>query len=157
VARQGLKLTDAELRATVDAYLAHGGNQTKAGQALGLGQGLMWQRLQTARKRGILTPDVEAQAKSRESFTTGRRLPQTADECWSLLDDFIGRSRKPPRTPHRQVGKTCTSRIVIASDFHAPFMDPWAVGELIAREGGKTHTLIVNGDLQDFYAISRFI
>jgi predicted phosphodiesterase len=94
--------------------------------------------------------------KERESFHSGRRLPQTADDCWALLDDFIGRSRKPARSQFREHGKKQTSRIVIASDFHAPFHDAAAVGELIARESGTADTLIVNGDIQDFYAISRF-
>jgi predicted phosphodiesterase len=91
-----------------------------------------------------------------ESFTAGRRLPQTADDCWRVLDDFIGRSRSV-KTP--AVARRCkqTQRIVIASDFHAPFQCNHSVAQLIARESGTADTLIINGDIQDFYAISRFI
>jgi predicted phosphodiesterase len=149
-------IDNAVLQITLDALQQTGGNQSRAGAILGVGQTVVNQRLRTARNRGLVTPQLEAEWKSRESYSSGRRLPQTADECWALLDDFIGRSKvRTPRTHVRNV-RTKKSRIVIASDFHAPFQDNWAVAELIARESGKTDTLIINGDLQDFYSISRF-
>jgi predicted phosphodiesterase len=75
-----------------------------------------------------------------------------------VLDDFIGRTPRPHDRPSRtRKAESSTRRVVIASDFHAPFQDNWAVSELIAREGGKADTLIVNGDIQDFYSISRFV
>jgi predicted phosphodiesterase len=151
-------IDNAVLQITLDALQQTGGNQSRAGAILGVGQTVVNQRLRTARNRGLVTPQLEAEWKSRESYSSGRRLPQTADECWALLDDFIGRSKvRTPRTHVRNLRtKNGPSRIVIASDFHAPFQDNWAVAELIARESGKTDTLIVNGDLQDFYSISRF-
>jgi predicted phosphodiesterase len=156
MARKGVVLTDAELQATVDAYLAHGGNKARAAEAMGASPQAFTQRLKVAKARGHLTDEQEAIARSRESFTSGRRLPQTADECWALLDDYIGRSRKPARSQSREHrANKHTSRIVIASDFHAPFQDNRGVAELISREKGAD-TLIVNGDLQDFYSISRF-
>jgi predicted phosphodiesterase len=152
-------LDNAVLLATIDALHRAGGNQTKAAEILGIGQTLVWQRLQAARRRKLLTKETEADWRSRESTITGRRLPQTADECWALLDDWIGRSKRTKvqaPTVTRKCKQNDTRRIVIASDFHAPFEDKWAVGELIARESGRADTLIVNGDLQDFYSISRF-
>jgi len=91
---------------------------------------------------------------------TPKRLPQSADECWEALDLFIGRSKAVNRDAHKwkniRTKHDGHHQLVIASDFHAPFHDAWAVGELIRREGGKHKTLIINGDLQDFYSISRF-
>jgi hypothetical protein len=84
------------------------------------------------------------------------RLPVTADECWTLLDGWIGRKRTPkPKAPKWQA-KT-EQRIAIAGDFHAPFHCPDVVSTLIADEGPRTDTLIISGDLMDFYSISRFI
>jgi predicted phosphodiesterase len=95
----------------------------------------------------------------RESFHSGRRLPQTADECWALLDDYIGRSVKTSALTRKckQPANNKPSRIVIASDFHAPFQCNESVAEMIRRESGRADTLIINGDLMDFYSISRFI
>jgi predicted phosphodiesterase len=158
MARKGVVLTDAELQATVDAYLAHGGNKARAAAAIGVSPQLMAQRLKVAKARGHLTTEQEATARSRESYTSGRRLPQTADECWALLDDFIGRNRRNRRKKPEMGAikpKSGRERIVIASDFHAPFQNNQAVADLITREKGAD-TLIVNGDLQDFYSISRF-
>jgi predicted phosphodiesterase len=123
---------------------------------------------QAARAQGVKRATLQARHQAAlqwqangspeiESFTTGRRLPQTADDCWRVLDDFIGRSARNPKPRAAAKPKSGPQRIVIASDFHAPFADPWAVAELITRESGKADTLIVNGDIQDFYAISRFI
>jgi predicted phosphodiesterase len=138
------------------ALVAKHGSITEAARAEGLSRTTLTSRLDLARR-------WEAQGRplppERESYHSGRRLPQSADECWAVLDDFIGRSRRPVPTRNGRGTPTrqSSNRIVIASDFHAPFQDNWAVGELIAREGGKADTLIVNGDIQDFYSISRFV
>lgn len=83
------------------------------------------------------------------------RLPQTADECWAMLDAAIGHQRKTEKPPKAKGGRFSDKRIVIAGDFHAPFHSPQAVGAMLAQTDGFDQ-LIVNGDLQDFYAISRF-
>jgi predicted phosphodiesterase len=149
-------LDEAELQRTLDALKAAGGNQTHAGRALGVGQNVIFQRLSKARSKGLVTPEQEAEWASRESYHSGRRLPQTANECWAVLDDYIGRTDKPKvKAGGSSKEVSGTKRIVIASDFHAPFQDNWAVAEMIRREKGA-HTLVINGDLQDFYSISRF-
>jgi predicted phosphodiesterase len=60
-------------------------------------------------------------------------------------------------TPLKSEKRTRVSdkRIVIAGDFHAPFHSVPAVAAMVAQTAGFDQ-LIVNGDLQDFYAISRF-
>jgi predicted phosphodiesterase len=110
----------------------------------------------TARNRGRLTKEIE-DGWRKQLPTSGRRLPQTADECWDVLDDYIGKAnvRKRPQPKITRRANLGTKRIVVASDFHAPFHDPWAVAELITREKGADQ-LIINGDVQDFYSISRF-
>ena len=86
-------LDDAVLKVTLDALHRAGGNQTRAGEIFGIPQNVVWQRVQAAKRRKLLTHEMEAEWRSRESTISGRRLPQTADECWALLDDWIGRSR----------------------------------------------------------------
>lgn len=132
----------------------HGGDKTAAAHEAGVKRPTFYSQVHAAQawdQAGRPMPP------ERESFHSGRRLPQTADECWALLDDFIGRSQRKEKPCARSLKRQASgaSRIVIAGDFHAPFQDNWAVSELITREG-DADTLIVNGDLQDFYAISRF-
>jgi predicted phosphodiesterase len=147
-------ISDAEIERTLDALARHQGNQTHAANELGINQNTVWHRLQRARRTKLVTKEQEEGWKARESVHSGRRLPQTADECWAVLDDYIGRSKKP-RVQYKRTAPKAEQRIVIASDFHAPFQDNWAVSELIQRERGAD-TLVINGDLQDFYSISRF-
>jgi predicted phosphodiesterase len=169
---KGVRLSDADLAALVAAVEAAGGNVMLAGRRLKLSSAGAHKQLHVAIERGLTTEaDVsrwreqaeQAERNTRESFHAGRRLPQTADDCWALLDDFIGRTSKAngpdAKLAGRQVKKAKqpdTRRIVVAGDFHAPFQDNEAVAELIRREHGAD-LLILNGDLQDFYAISRFI
>jgi predicted phosphodiesterase len=132
---------------------AHGGNKTDAARAAGVSRATFYSQAHAAKLWDQAGRPMPAE---RESFHAGRRLPQTADECWAVLDDFIGRTPRQHDRPSRtRKADSSTRRVVIASDFHAPFMDNWAVSELITRERGAD-TLIVNGDIQDFYAISRF-
>jgi predicted phosphodiesterase len=163
-------LTDAQLQAAAEALRAHAGNINAAAKALGYPRPTFENHARTAiRKEFIKQEELEAlrtQAREakrlppeRESLHSGRRLPQTAEECWALLDDLIGRD--PQRslitnTLKKRTGPNASRRIVVAGDFHAPFQDNYAVSELIRRERGAD-LLIINGDLQDFYAISRFL
>jgi predicted phosphodiesterase len=167
-------LTDAQLTAAAEALRAHAGNINAAAKALGYPRPTFENHARTAIRKAFITQEeleaLREQAKDakrlppeRESLHSGRRLPQTADECWALLDDLIGRTSKAngpsAYIPGRQAKKAKqndTRRIVVAGDFHAPFQDNHAVAELIRREKGAD-LLIINGDLQDFYAISRFL
>jgi predicted phosphodiesterase len=146
-------LTDAQLEEVVSVLRANGGNRTEAARALKIGRSTLISRIEIAKREGLVDEKNEQEWRGRESITTGRRLAQTADECWALLDDWIGRT--PRKTVVCKPKGKGPKRIVIASDFHAPFQDPWAVAELINREKGAD-TLIINGDIQDFYSISRF-
>lgn len=149
-------LSNDVLLQTIEAVRQAGGNQCHAGAALGIGQVVINQRLRTARNRGLVTLEQEAEWRSRESFTSGRRLPQTSDECHALLADFIGRSQRSKIQAPKP--RACaTRRIVIASDFHAPFQDNEAVASLIAREAKISDRLIIGGDFTDSYAYSRFV
>lgn len=142
--------TPAQHQETLDAVTLHGG-VSAAARALKIPVPTLRSRYDRAKVWESQDPPPE-----RESLHAGRRLPQTADDCWALLDDFIGRSQRVVPKAGTRTPKSGTQRIVVAGDFHCPFADHWAVGELIAREGGTTDTLIINGDIQDFYAISRF-
>jgi hypothetical protein len=134
---------------TLDALREHG-SQQKASAALGISRATLQSRI--VRARAILqVPDVTAYTPP-----PSPRLPVTADEAWTLLDGWIGRKRTPFKHPQKWQAKQ-ELRYVIAGDFHAPFQDNEAVGELIARESAFADTLIISGDLMDFYSISRFI
>lgn len=141
-------LTDGQCREAVAAFEAAGLNLTRAAALVNLTRGAMQNRVAEAKRRGIVPAVKPAPGPS--------RLPISADECWALLDSWIGRKRIPAVKPPKWQAKA-RQRIVIASDFHAPFHCPEAVAELITREAATTDTLVVNGDLMDFYSISRFV
>jgi UDP-2,3-diacylglucosamine pyrophosphatase LpxH len=138
--------TAEDLGALVRAVREHG-SVTKAARALGMPLGTAQHQADRARALGIL---------DNEKPQPSPRLPVTADECWAVLDHFIGRARAPkPKPPKRE--KWTDRHYVIAGDFHAPFQCNESVAELIAAEGGKAQTLVISGDLMDFYSISRFL
>jgi hypothetical protein len=90
------------------------------------------------------------------SVTGARRLPSSSDEAWLELDKWIGRSAREMVTPGR-APESGRLRVCVAGDFHSPFYEPALVAQLIAEEGPRTDLLVINGDLQDFYSISRFV
>jgi UDP-2,3-diacylglucosamine pyrophosphatase LpxH len=137
-----------EVAAETLAALAQYGSQQAAADALGLACNTFKSRLK--RSRQILNQPAE------ERPAPSPRLPVTADECWALLDGFIQRKRIPKVKPPKWEAKK-EQRLCVAGDFHAPFHDPDVVASLIANEGPRTDTLIISGDLMDFYSISRFL
>ena len=80
------------------------------------------------------------------------RGPQTYDEALVEYRQYIGQTT-PTLTPAKHQ-KFSDERIVICSDFHAPFHHPAALADLCKVEAD---TCIVAGDLQDHYSISRFL
>lgn len=147
------EISDAVLRQTCDLIATHG-SISGAAKASGIPRATLQSRYaraqQLARKYQLTVPRVVPSSTVAERLP----LPQSADSCWLRLDEAIGRSE---RTMAVAVPRTGTQeRIVVAGDFHAPFHESDAVAHLLTAEGGRGSTLIVNGDLQDFYAISRF-
>jgi hypothetical protein len=80
------------------------------------------------------------------------RGPQTYDEALALYRGYIGQTTATlPPAKHR---KFSDERILVCSDFHAPFQHMAALADLCQQEAD---TVIVAGDLQDHYSISRFL
>jgi predicted MPP superfamily phosphohydrolase len=126
---------------TREALIKEYGSIAAAARGLGISRSTLREQLDRPQTPVVVAPT---------------RLPVTADECWTLLDGWIGRKRIPFKHPQKWQAKK-EQRIVVAGDFHAPFHCPESVGELIARESNYTDTLIISGDLMDFYSISRFL
>lgn len=147
------RLEPADLQAAVDAVITARGNVTEAAILLGVPRNTMDSRLAMAKRAGIISNQALRELRRGQGAGQSQRLPQTADECWAALDRAIGRTAKTTKPPTYKKGQT--RRIVIASDFHAPFHDTDAVAQML-RETQGFDQIIVNGDLQDFYSISRF-
>jgi len=142
------------MAATVAAVRTHG-SVTDAARALKLPYATVQSRFKAAQVAG-LADDLVASRAGTTSVVPLERLPVTVDECWTMLDGWIGRKRTPtPKPPKYRGGKT--QRIAIISDLHEPFCDRDALASFIAAEADKTDLLIVNGDLMDFYGVSRFL
>jgi predicted phosphodiesterase len=82
-------------------------------------------------------------------------LPRGYESQWLEWQKYIGQARDRYAGPPRRPVKIGRQKIVIASDFHAPFHHQEFCAALFEREK-DADLLIVNGDLQDFYSISRF-
>lgn len=128
----------------LDAVKEHG-TVTEAAKALGISRGTLDARVKRARQMA-------------QSYVDGRdAIPHalTYESAWIEWQRFIGQAKDRYKGP-RTKAKGTRQRIVIASDFHIPFHDKSYVAELFQREA-DADLLILNGDLQDFFAVSRFI
>lgn len=77
---------------------------------------------------------------------------------------FVNQKPEPPKLPKSEkenkqtyIFPTQCNKILIISDIHAPYHDPEAI-ELALNYGveHKANTVLINGDLIDFYMLSRF-
>ena len=149
--------TDADHRAVYDLVCQHR-NVVAAAKAAGVIRSTFESRWRVAKywaiDQGLPIPETGPLATA---VQPSPRLPKSSDEAWAVIDGYIGRTSKKPTYPTSKYDSKRPQRIVIASDFHAPFHDPWCVAELIKRESGKTDQLIIGGDFTDSYSASKFI
>lgn len=82
-------------------------------------------------------------------------LPRGYESQWLEYQKFIGQAKDRYAGPSKRPVSIGRQKIVIASDFHAPFFHKEYVAAMFEAER-DADLLIVNGDLQDFYSISRF-
>lgn len=85
----------------------------------------------------------------------GAPLPKSYEGAWAEWQRYIGMAKDRYAGPARRSVKIGRQKILVAGDFHIPFHDKAAVAGMFAREK-DADVLILNGDLQDFYSISRF-
>jgi len=62
-------------------------------------------------------------------------------------------SARPPTAR----AKSDTRVVTVIGDLHVPFHEPDMLADFIAREAPRTDLLVINGDLSDAYALSRFL
>ncbi len=148
------KRTPKQMQDALDLVKQYGG-VTQAAKASGIPRGT----LHHCYKDAVAWAKERGEWNSRESFHNGRRKPKTSHECEAVLNDWLGRSTgvKRPKQDRKPGNTPDIKRIVIATDFHAPFHDPWTVSELITREAKQTDLLIIGGDFTDSYSFSKFI
>jgi predicted phosphodiesterase len=82
-------------------------------------------------------------------------MPRSYESQWLQWQQFIGQAKERYAGPSKRPVTIGRQKIVIASDFHAPFHAKACVAAMFEAER-DADLLIVNGDLQDFYSISRF-
>lgn len=143
-------VSEAERRAVIEALRQCAGNVTDTARLLRQPISTINSRVSAAIRDGCLAKSDLDEWRRGDALGL-KRLPQTADECWALLDAAIGRQRNIPKPPKYVNAKQ--RRYLIGGDFHAPFHDVEAVAAFLNE---PADTCIVNGDLQDFYSISRF-
>lgn len=82
-------------------------------------------------------------------------LPRGYESQWLQWQQYIGQARERYAGPAKRPVKVGRQKIVIASDFHAPFHHQQYVAEMFERER-DADLLVIAGDLQDHYSVSRF-
>jgi predicted phosphodiesterase len=82
-------------------------------------------------------------------------LPRGFEAQWLEWQKYIGQAKERYAGPSKRPVQIGRQKIVIASDFHAPFQHSEYVAAMFERER-DADLLIVGGDLQDFYSVSRF-
>lgn len=151
------EISEELLRQTCDLVRRHG-SLAGAARASGIPRATLQTRYERAKqlayKYSLTVPQLVG---TTATLAERRPLPESADGFWLRLDEAIGRAARTSKAPPKAPSKAGpVERLVVAGDLHAPFHEPAAIAHLIAQEGGKASTLILNGDIQDFYAISRF-
>jgi predicted phosphodiesterase len=82
-------------------------------------------------------------------------LPRGYESQWLQWQKYIGQAKERYCGPSKRPVNIGRQKILIASDFHAPFHHQEYVAAMFEREK-DADLLIVGGDLQDFYSVSRF-
>lgn len=124
-----------------------------------------------ARKAGVAENTLVSRKRILEQYDAGQYQPRdelpkvdgrtvippvtSYEQAWAEWQAYIGQARTHYGTPPAKRTQKGRERIVIVGDLHVPFHDKEALAALIAREKGAD-TLVINGDLQDFYSVSRF-
>jgi len=119
----------------------------------GLSYGAVRTRLKTLKSKGISTPTFDYK-KDRPT----KPLPKpekTFDELYEEFNKLIGKTVDRPPTPKTKKGTQ--KRKVVIADPHNPFIDKEKFAHFIACEKGKADECIVAGDIDDNYALSRFV
>lgn len=147
-------LSDDLAQQAVDAVEAHG-SVTKAAEVLSLPRGTLTHRWNEGRRRGLrpfggVPPQTEQEAVE--------AIPDAFpyEDAWRVWEKHIGVITSRYQGPQRRPVKQGRMRVVAAGDFHCPFQNQEAVARLIAREGPTADVLVIGGDFNDGYAVSRF-
>jgi hypothetical protein len=76
------------------------------------------------------------------------------DEAYEVYRQWIGASSS--YYTRQAAEAVADEKIVIAGDLHVPFQHMEAIQALVEEESADTTTLVLNGDLGDFWSTSRF-
>ena len=147
------RLPEDVARATAEAVRLHGG-LPEAAAALGIVEGTLRHRYKCAVRMGLAQPLGYRRREPSGPVAAGEEKPLTYESAWIEWQRYIGQGEEHagPR-PKARKGKR--QKIVVAGDFHIPFHDKAYVAELFRREK-DADVLVISGDLQDFYSVSRF-
>jgi predicted phosphodiesterase len=144
-------LDRALAKEAVEAVRTHG-SVSAAAKALGLARPTFNSRYARAKDMGLVSTGPR---ECIDGAVEKIAQPLCYESAWIEWQRFIGQGTEHYAGP-KKPRKGARKRIVVASDFHIPFHDKGHVAELFKREA-DADLLIINGDLQDFYSISRFI
>lgn len=82
-------------------------------------------------------------------------LSKSTDEIYADFNELIGNTIRVSKSTPKGVEKH-TSKKILISDVHSPFIDKVKLTKLMTSEK-DVDELIVNGDIDDLYPLSRFL
>lgn len=147
-------LSDAQCQEAVDAVEQHGGC-VQAARALDMPPGTFRNRWNEGKRRG-LRPGGGLHAQTAKEDAEAIPQPFGYEEAWRVWEKHIGVLTPRYQGPARRPAKDGRMRVVAAGDFHCPFQDQEALARMILREGPTADVLVIGGDFNDGYAVSRF-
>jgi len=108
---------------------------------------------------GYQLKKLKTQGREVPDFTgcrlINRPIPKpnkTFDDTYDEFCELIGKTSK--KIQHPPVKKSDRKKIIVISDSHNPFVNKEKFAEFLAQE--KANLLIVDGDIDDLYPLSRF-
>lgn len=147
-------LSDAQCQEAVDAVEQHGGC-VQAARALDMPAGTFRNRWAEGKRRGLRPGGGRPSQTAQED---AEAIPQPfgyeeAQRAWARAIGQIESRYAGPCT-RRAAGEW--RKVLVVSDIHAPFHDPDALAYVFAHDG-DADLCIINGDIGDQYAFSRFV
>lgn len=146
-------LSEAAAREIAEAVGARG-SMSAAAAALGIPVTTAKSRYGRAVQMGLAMPLQPRHGRPVGRHDEADEKPLTYESALLEWRRYIGQADARAVTPPKRKPGT-RKRYVIAGDFHIPFHDKAYVAELFRREK-HADALVISGDLQDFYSVSRF-
>lgn len=93
--------------------------------------------------------------KTADSAQAAADFPRTFEKEWATWQKHLGQARDRYAGPSKRAARVGRLKILVLGDLHVPFHEPAFLAAALEREK-DADVVVVNGDIGDGYALSRF-